>query len=85
MTCKLPINCCLCAPAMVFIRDAKGRFLYGCKVFQDRKPSPYFANGRLTSAIGRYTPNGATPHREYCPGYLERMGIKIEVSGGGGR
>ena len=81
MTCALPIKCCLCAPAKVWIRDKRGRFLYGRKVVQERKPSPYSVDGRMVSITGVYDKNGrsVSPHREFCPGCLERMGIKIPM------
>ena len=84
MTCKLPVKCSLCEPVPVRRRDRGGRFAttgMGAWVkpqwWSDRKPSPFYVEGNLSYEISHRGRQSRTPHLEFCPGCLERMGVKL--------
>ena len=80
MTCGTH-RCCLCEPPRVLARDYRGRFLGG---YTRRRAglldSPYYADGHLTNGKNLKGKPTNKPHREYCPGCLERMGVSVPAA-----
>ena len=92
MTCKLPIKCSLCQPSRIRCRDVRGRFVSredGAwtypKWFLEAEKSPYSVDGNLAYEIQNPGKTSHTPHIEFCPGCLERVGLPRAGPTGAGR